>query len=525
MIPTPSGGGAGGRQQKVELVVDVKANTSQADQAFRQTAQQVTGISQAAQRAAQQVAQMQMGGGYSGGGGSPFSGIGGTRGSSSTEKEKVELRQKGFSEQVLNRLGVATPETTTGFKAATKVGAAAAAIYAGVSSASFVQTNKDNPYMTSAQFARGFFGSFVPGFETATGYVDALSGRTADLARAERNNERLSIRTASGIERSQLAYAQDVSRGSAIARADVLANSSLPAGPGGDRSTARGEYEYQQARKMLPLKDAIAKAEREQTISVREREQAIGRVQKIEIEGKKLAEQRARIEQELRADSKSLFGGISAGRRSELLAQQASLDDRIQANIGLQREARGGSREADIALAQSRASTAQQRANLLRGEAGELEDRANRTSGVLSQLGGLGTGGRFRLLSYLESAKGGRLSDLPQDAISTIQAFAPNFARQKFEEELKGDETFAKLREFEPGLGSDPAADRKAAADKDDAARQADFGADQKLAKDVAGTFSGAAGKDVDAIERLISAMMDARLKALETKIMQAQKK
>ncbi len=129
-------------------------------------------------------------------------------------------------------------------------------------------------YSNNAQLGRAVVRDFIPGGERVQKFMDSVTGRAAGMEEADIQGR---YKTAEGASRNELAQFQlqhGPRQAGLEATARAYAGSSAATARDVDRTAAGGELEYRREQRLLPLKQAEAKAERDMAAAAAERAEA-----------------------------------------------------------------------------------------------------------------------------------------------------------------------------------------------------------------------------------------------------------
>lgn len=349
-------------------------------------------------------------------------------------------------------------------------------------------------YSTDQQKRRAFVRDILPGGERAQRMFDAFSGRAAGYEQLNIDAQNRAAEAQSRNDRTQfgLSFNPRQAGAEATARAYRL-NSAVTPGVF-DRTTADGERQYRDAQRLLPLKQAEAKAEREMRSAVAERLGSEKELVSIANRNAQLVKDRDRLANQ----ASGPFAGSGVEQQSRL-KQIESLNSEINSGLGLERSAREAvySGKQNEARAIAERKKARDRTQLL-GEAEMLESRVDTAGGAAMRLGTQNVADRMfgRQMARMIKDRGS-VEGLPQEYIAAAQNFAPeligNIIKKSYTatDEFKGDVAEFGIADFGT---ADYAGDSKRAQENRNKLAESEYAADRQAAESVA-----AAGKQFGA--------------------------
>lgn len=344
-------------------------------------------------------------------------------------------------------------------------------------------------YSTTAQIGRGFVRDFIPGGESIQRFTDSMSGRTAKMeqaridaqigvAAAQARNETQAYMLSfnprqAGLEGTAAAY-----RGQSAILPSVF-----------DRSTASGERQYREEQRLLPLRIAEAKAERDIVATKRQRQAAELESKNILEESVRLTEERRKLERELNKDENA-----SGASREKILRSIETTNFALGGNYALQKQAAQQVVEARRAeeTAKAEKDRATVRASLL-GRADVLDMRADSSQQAARSLGSMSPLDRQFAVNAVELVKRYGTDALPPDIVSAANSVAPNTIGKLIEKTGANSKAFDRLRSIAPDDASGSPNTLRMLADqlRREAASE-EFGIDKSFAAAMAG-----AGRDL----------------------------
>lgn len=347
-------------------------------------------------------------------------------------------------------------------------------------------------YSTDAQIGRQAVRDLVPGGERAQRFIDALSGRAAGMEQADIQGRIGTAGVQARLSASQFALGANPQQAGREGLAAAYRGQSAVAPSVFDRATALGERAYREEQRLLPLKLAEARAEREAAAASRERLATQSELSRLTARGVELTRQRRALEGKLTED-----GYGSGASRQEVLRRIENVNQEVGGNLAQQRAAREALVGAEGRDAQARGERdkARRRTELL-GRAETLEDRADTAAGAARRLGGMSEYDRaFGLRAARLVQQRGSADGLPEELLSAALAFAPNTVGKIVERTGAGSAAFRAASAdpaFAADYGGDPTDLRRQAAE----ARRQLAGEEFDIDARVAGQ-SAAAGRDL----------------------------
>jgi hypothetical protein len=337
---------------------------------------------------------------------------------------------------------------------------------------------------TSGQRERAL-ARLLPGGETVQGWYDTFSGRERGIARVEEQHglAQIGVQRESALQNFGLEYGG--LQAGRQARADVMGASSPTLMANIEQRTAAGKRQFEIESRMLPLRQATAKADREAIIATKEREAAQKRLNGLFHNGLMLEGERHRIEKALAGD-----GNDSGVPRQDLLRQAQRNEELLAANSSATVNA---ARTRD-ALQQrefgAQAETTFARARETRGEATTARQQADMSADSASRLGQLGVGGRMKAKAFYNMLKANpELADYSPAIVQGAMQYDPREVQAIIERRgTLSPEFQAGIKGGAASFPGDPEALRQRAIDLENRATGEEFNGEQTLAKEGAAT-------------------------------------
>lgn len=336
--------------------------------------------------------------------------------------EREDIRRVRAEEQAAKQAGEGASEANQArmVRSARVAGVAYGAMQVGATAGTAFR----DPYQTNGAGAYQTFKS-IPGVGYAAGVGEAIGGRTSRMEANQVASQKIDVISAGASERQSTAYQLGQQSDSARNRSSVLAGASVSAFAGGDRSSARGEREYQFAKRLLPLQDAQAKAEREQTMAVKDRVSAQNRLVGLEQQESQLMKKRADMEKALGGTGGFVASVMGDGDRAAYATGVAKLTEQIEATKRLREtatrdvanarvgevQAGGAAREASIGVGRERLSQTM-----------ELGAQYRQTA---QSLGAMGVGGRQQAKQAWDIVQQIGIDNAGPDLVNQARAFDP----------------------------------------------------------------------------------------------------
>lgn len=423
----------------------------------------------------------------------------------------------GFAGSVSRAGSVAQGLQGMGFSGAAAL-AQRAALPLAVAGKAFETVEKAAPYFydkysTGDQLSRRAVRDFLPGGERIQRFTDAVSGREFKYEQARIDAQRRGFAEQAQQEqfRSNLSINPQIaaSRG-----AEQYYRTGTPVMPSLiNRSSAEGERAFREEQRILPLKQAEARAEKDMVVATKERIANAKELSNIGAYGRKLAGERLELENKLKRSENQ-----SGASRERILQQIKTVNDAIGANAGTERQASGQFYESVRRQAEAKAELGKARTRTrLIGEAENLEARADTAAGAARRLGGMNAFDRaFGLQAARMIRERGSVEGLPPELVQAAMGFAPETIGKIIER--TGSETAefkAGVAEFNADFAGSPEELRRRATELRRDAAQIEFKIDAATASEVTRSFE-AAGRD---IARLISLGLDKMKAELENTI------
>lgn len=342
----------------------------------------------------------------------------------------AQLGFGGFGQSVAGNTNFASGLNNLGFSGAAGL-AQRAAIPLAIAAqsaklAEFAANAHYDVYSTQAQKGRSFVREFVPGGEKIQNFVDAVSGRRAGYEQADIEAQQANAR---GNFRNQLDAFQAGFRprqASAEALAKSFAGQRAVTPSVFNRGDVLGERAFREEQRVLPLRQAAAKAERDVAQATSERlanERELSGLSKTGID---LTKQRGVLEKALNKDENA--SGVS---RERILKQIESVNQELTGNLHNQRSAREGilsSGQREVG-AQGELTRANLRADL-EGRASVLESRGQQGLSTAGALGSLNPYERQFAVEALKNAEQYGWDAIPPEAQSAVSRIAPERAEK-----------------------------------------------------------------------------------------------
>ena len=289
-----------------------------------------------------------------------------------------------------------------------------------------------DPYLTGDQAAYQTFKS-IPGVGYAAGVGEAIGGKTSRTAANAVSIQKIEAINAGAIERQSTAYQLGQQSDSARNRASVLAGASVTPFAGGDRSSARGEREYQFAKRLLPLQDAQAKAEREQTMAVKDRVSAQNRLLQIEKDETATIAKRDAAQARLDATGNSnpnwfmrRFESIAGnGGRAAHATEVASLTEQVIASKRLRETATRDVANARVGEAQAGGAAREAAIGVGRERLSQTMELGAQYRQTAQSLGAMGVGGRQQAKQAWDIVQQIGVDSAGPDLVNQARAFDP----------------------------------------------------------------------------------------------------
>lgn len=338
-------------------------------------------------------------------------------------------------------------------------------------------------YSTSNQIGRSFVRDFVPGGERIQGVVDSLSGRAAKMEEADLEGQRERARAQARNEQAafRLSFNPQQAGREALAGAYGRQGAILPSIF--DRSNTLGERGYREEQRLIPLKQAQAKAERDMSAATAERLGNEKELAKIDKDGYEIAKRRVRLTQALNDDNNQ-----SGASRQQVLndievANSEFVGNRNNRRRALEQVMGAKQREAG---ATGEAQKARLRTEQL-GKADILEERGNQGLSTAGALGGLNPYERQFAVDALKNAEQYGWDALPPEAQQAVQSIAPERADKLRQRAGLGSSAYTQLGQIAPELApNDPNDLRKQADTLRQQFAQSEFNVDKGVAENIA---------------------------------------
>jgi hypothetical protein len=338
-----------------------------------------------------------------------------------------------------------------------------------------------NPYVTSGQAERNAFRNFAPFGGRVQDLVDALSGRTGRMQAADVQGRfgAAEVGFRSEVAGMQLGLNPILAGRSQFAGAFNRQQAVLP--PVVDRTTGLGEREFREASRLVPLKQQVLQAERQTAAAVGERLQSQIELGKLEQRGKDLQTERFRIERRISQEQ-------TGPERLKALRDMENLNQEVQNNANLQKQARQQVYESSVKEAQARGEVERTRirADLI-GRAENLEERAGMAAGTARRLGVMNPIEQAMAVQSVRLLEQYGPQNLPPEIVQQALSIAPEKSGKLVEQAGARSRAFQELREVAPedAAGSPEELRRQAAELRQQAAKR-EFDIDRTVARTVA---------------------------------------
>ncbi len=305
-------------------------------------------------------------------------------------------------------------------KAAGPAGFAIAGMDAAASGARIM----NDPFATGDQKARSF-AKMAPGGETVMNWADSFSGRAAGMEMNKFDAQKRSAGVSAALEHSAFAMSYNPQQAGYSATAAAYRGGSAVTGGVHDRSTTAGRTAAEDAQKMLPYRQATAKAEREMATATAQRVAS-----QKDLNGLEKAEYR--VIQDIAKMSKQLDdeGGSGVDRDAKVKLLNAKIQEGEGINAQVKQAAQSlRSARGQEAQAGGEYSKAQSREKLL-GQADILGGRAAEAQQTARSLGGMNPMERQQAFDVMKMIKDGADPDMvpPQLKALAQQAFPAEFS-------------------------------------------------------------------------------------------------
>jgi hypothetical protein len=290
------------------------------------------------------------------------------------------------------------------------------------------------------------------------------------------------------------------------------------------RASGEGERQYQEQRRLLPLKKDLARAEREQAVAAREHTAAQAQLGKAVTEVEAATKERARLYKELEEP-----GRQSGAPREATLQWLGVANQRFQEAQQGRQQATEGVYQSGQRLAAATGARGQSRAAMLQGEAEALYTRADTAGDRAKSLARMDPGERAMTMAFAQAAKRltpEQLAFAPQEFKTAYETVSPEDAAKAFEKAGAGTREFKQAqREGFTGYGpagSTPQGLRDEGLRKEKEAQEAGYQAESQASQLASaarqiGTDRGNA--DAKEIVELLKESMKAYTEALKLQI------
>lgn len=351
--------------------------------------------------------------------------------------------------------------------------------------ATIIADRAHDKYGTDDQYARRAFREVVPFGEKIQGAYDTLTGRAFKMEEARIQGQ---IGGARADARSRMAGFEagyNPQQAGANALAGAYKNSSAVLPGVFDRSTAMGERSYREEQRVLPLRQASAKADRDSAVATAERVENQKELVKLEQRRDYLLKARKNLEE---------WSKRGSGPELQVyLEELGNVNKELSANSGTREQVGGRVVESKRAEARAKAESekAAMRADLL-GRADVLESRADTAAGTAGALGGMNPFQRQFAVQALKNAEQFGWDALPPEAQAAALSIGGERAQKLRQKAGMNSSAYAELGQFAPELApGNPDELRKESDKLRRQAAQEEFDIDTKAAGQAA-----AAGKD-----------------------------
>lgn len=281
----------------------------------------------------------------------------------------------------------------------------AGAIVGGIDTAAHASRIMSDHYSTGDMKARAL-ARMLPGGETLQGWYDSFSGRAAGMERASVESRVRGIGVQGGLDISAYALSHNPQQAGLAATAGAYQRGSAVTAGVFDRTTGAGRTAYEDAQRMLPYRQATAKAERDMAASSAQRLSAQKELNRLEAKENELTATQVKLKRQIDE-------GGSGVEFQELLERHKNTSAELQ-GINMQRRqalesVAGFGREE--AGARGELAKARIRESLL-GKADNLTARAERSEASAGRLGDMDPFQRAQGLQAIKLLEGGASPDV-----------------------------------------------------------------------------------------------------------------
>lgn len=339
-------------------------------------------------------------------------------------------------------------------------------------------------YSTQDQKLRGVVRDIVPGGEKVQSFVDALSGRAAGYEQADISGKLQAAAGNAENERHAFDLRNNPRQAGLEATAKAYRGQSAVLPSVFDRSTAGGERQYRDEQRILPLKQAQAKAERDSAKASAERAASEGEASRLTKRGNEMLAYRQRLESSLNDDNRQ-----SGASRQETLKRIEAANQQLAGNesnrkAAVQQTAEARMREAE---AKGESRKAGIRTDLL-GRAANLDEKADRSAQAANSLGGMNQYDRNFAVQAVKMVQQYGWDAVPPEVQQAAMSVAPQTVGKLREQAGAGSESYAELAKIAPedATAGGPNAIRKQADELRRSAAQKEFDVDKTTAEAVA---------------------------------------
>lgn len=321
-------------------------------------------------------------------------------------------------------------------------GAAIASHYLGA--ASNIMNAATDPYANPNNLGRTAFKELVPFGHSIMGLTDALTGRNAEMLRADvSHRQNLVDADRNGRIFENFAIHEQRYAG-AYGAQRIFENQRAITNTAGNFTTALGEREYREAAKLLPLKQQTLAAEREQGRAANERLAIQMELNDLQEKEEGLKTRRTRFEfqaSRVTGPEEVRLRGLAEAANSELktnYSQQQHLRESLT-----QAQAKEIGANAEVTRARNRQ-------NIL-GTAEILEDRAAQKQNAQSRLGGMHIFEQNYAIQSLQLLQKYGRQGVSEDILRSAQSIAPETVRKILEKEGGNAPNLKLLQQIAPG--------------------------------------------------------------------------
>jgi hypothetical protein len=295
---------------------------------------------------------------------------------------------------------------------------------------------------------------------------DSASGRNDLMAREQLRHQQATVGLQGRLQAGAFGMQQNVSQAGLAARAAGLAGASPLLEGYSDRSTARGEREFQEKSRLLVVDREIAKSERESSAAAAQRVAAAKELQKIDTQLTALQRNRGVF-------TRNVGRGGSGPSRLRALDDLSEYDQEIGGVAAQRRAAAEQLRAAEAASAQSGARTAGLRATRLDTRAGLLESQAANSASAATRLGGMDPFRRAEAVNALQMLQAFGPDAIGPEQVALAQSVAPQTVQKILQQRGQRTGEFARLEQLAPGdvAGRADDLERRAAELRDEAVK------------------------------------------------------